>query len=206
MNKPFILAKTKEAFEKKLNLGEIPYSSISFIEDTQQIWTQGTYYGGNTPHIFMSEKAYSELEVVDPNVLYCLYEDDVQTVSLPKNITITEQDLPYKPSNTIDYTVTGQTITSISQSPVTWVASLKDPSTSIWSDGTTTDKSFTVTVEKDNTWVFGDTFPITLSGAKKEDPVVTAWTFGGVFPIILEETSDEPVTKTSFDYIFPIII
>ena len=44
INTQFIKAPTKDKFCEKLSANEIKNSSIVFIEDTQEIWTQGHYY------------------------------------------------------------------------------------------------------------------------------------------------------------------
>lgn len=44
INKQCILAKTKAAFEARLAAGDVKNTSIAFIEDSDQIWTQGKYY------------------------------------------------------------------------------------------------------------------------------------------------------------------
>lgn len=44
INEQFIQVKTKANFETRLEAGEIKNTSIAFIEDTDQIWTQGKYY------------------------------------------------------------------------------------------------------------------------------------------------------------------
>lgn len=168
MSKPFVLAKTKEKFKEALAEGNISPSSISFIEDTGEVWTQGSYYSGTgsgtSNHVFMSEDAYKALETIDPDVLYCLYEQDTDQVivTLPPNINILESQLPYSPSNTVYYKVIGDTITSKQQSPMIWTAILKDQVNTVWADNTISNKTFTVAVTG-GTWTFGDSFPITLS-------------------------------------------
>lgn len=168
MSKPFVLIKNKDTFKKELEEGNIASSSISFIEDTGEIWTQGSYYTGSTSgtsnHVFMSEVAYKALDTIDSDVLYCLYEQDTEQVQvpLPSSITILEGQLPYAPSNTTYYKVLGDTLTSKEQSPVIWTAILKDTVNSIWADNTISNKTFTVTVVG-TSWTFGDSFPVTLS-------------------------------------------
>lgn len=44
IEKLLIQAKTKAAFQAKLEAGEIQQLSIAFIEDTKEIWTHGIYY------------------------------------------------------------------------------------------------------------------------------------------------------------------
>lgn len=44
IDKKFILAKQKSTFENRLESGDVKDTSIAFIEDSEQIWTQGNYY------------------------------------------------------------------------------------------------------------------------------------------------------------------
>lgn len=44
----FIYARTKSLFEEKLNNGEILNTAIVFIEDTSEIWNNGTYFATPT--------------------------------------------------------------------------------------------------------------------------------------------------------------
>lgn len=57
INEQFIQVKTKANFESRLSAGDIKDTSIAFIEDTNEIWTQGHYYscvplaGGTTGQV-----------------------------------------------------------------------------------------------------------------------------------------------------------
>ena len=46
--------KTKDLFNKRLGLKEIPETSICFIEDTKEIWTHGQFYAIPNEEVFVS--------------------------------------------------------------------------------------------------------------------------------------------------------
>ena len=41
----FIYAETKELFLEQLNDGNIPDDAVVFIDDSKEIWNNGTFYG-----------------------------------------------------------------------------------------------------------------------------------------------------------------
>lgn len=42
----FIFSESKELFTAELEAGNVPEDAIAFIADTKEIYTHGTYFGG----------------------------------------------------------------------------------------------------------------------------------------------------------------
>lgn len=77
IDKQFIQAKTKTNFESRLEAGDVKNTSIAFIEDTKQIWTQDKYYstipeGGTTNNVLTKTDdgvEWSDLPIASSSVL-----------------------------------------------------------------------------------------------------------------------------------------
>lgn len=54
IEKTLVRFKTKDLFNKRLGLKEIPETSICFIEDTKEIWTHGQFYAIPNEEVFIS--------------------------------------------------------------------------------------------------------------------------------------------------------
>lgn len=54
LKKILVRFKTKELFNERLALNEIPETSICFIEDTKEIWTHGQFYATSNEEVFIS--------------------------------------------------------------------------------------------------------------------------------------------------------
>lgn len=54
IEKTLVRFKTKDLFNKRLGLKEIPETSICFIEDTKEIWTHGQFYAIPNEEVFVS--------------------------------------------------------------------------------------------------------------------------------------------------------
>lgn len=144
-------------------------------EDKYYSYRQGQWHeglpgqssGDSNTHKFMSKRVYENLDTIDPNILYCLYEnpEEVEQITIPLNYSIESNELPYQVPNGDGYIIVGtNTILSEDESPKLFQAQLIDPNITEWEDGTLSDKYFTVTVTlpapEPTNWVFGSNFPI----------------------------------------------
>lgn len=164
-------------------------------EDKYYSYRQGQWHEGlpgqshedKTPHRFMSKQAYENLDTIEPNVLYCLYEDsgEIEQITIPLNYSIGLNELPYQVPNGEGYVIVGtNTILSEDESPKSFQAQLIDPIATEWADGTVSNKYFTITVNvpspEPTDWTFGNNFPIIFG---------TSWAFGDNFPIIFKTSN-----------------
>lgn len=149
------------------------YSEDKYYSYRQGQWHQGlpgqSSHEDETPHRFMTKQAYMNLEEIDPNVLYCLYEDSEQKVQIPipLDYTIGMRNLPYTVYDTQGYFIVGNnTIPEYVDTHQRFEAQLKNPYETEWADGTVSNKYFSISITKPEPepeptdWVFGDNFPI----------------------------------------------
>lgn len=146
------------------------YSEDKYYSYRQGQWHEGLpgqSSGDSNTHKFMSKRVYENLDTIDPNILYCLYEnpDDIEQITIPLDYSIELNELPYQVPNGNGYIIVGtNTILSEEESPKLFQAQLTDPNITEWEDGTLSNKYFTVTVTvpvpEPTNWVFGSNFPI----------------------------------------------
>lgn len=140
---------------------------------------------GDTSHKFMSRTEYQNLQVKEPDILYCIYEDsgteggeeeppiEKIKVQVPQDYSIKESQLPYRPAESPYYTIEGDTIESLPQDVVYYVLTLKDPNKYEWSNG-------------DDTGVRILKITVIPNGSEPDPEQPTSgWKFGQEFPIIL---------------------
>ena len=83
MRENFIYARTKNAFRQQLEAGNILEDAIVFIEDTQEVWTHGMYFG-------VDLRDYYDKDQIDNLIVPMALKSEI-----PTKISQVENDLEY---------------------------------------------------------------------------------------------------------------